>query len=135
MTNRTIARCKRCPQTPPWGFCPDCEAINRHRQETGLLKGADDETPSVCNALVPIVTGKYRGSRGYRDRLGRAGGHVVTACIEKKRGGWRTGVAKLDGRVIYRSAPQRGRTTVPALMAWATYHAEMIRIGLDYEAG
>jgi hypothetical protein len=24
---------------------------------------------------------------------------------------------------------------VPALMAWATDHAEMIRIGLDYEAG
>lgn len=131
MANRTIARCKRCPQTPPWGFCPDCEAINKSRQQVGLLIGADDPRASLCNALVPIVDGKYRGSRRFKTKQGQ-GQPVITACIERK-GGWRYGVAKLNGQEIYRSKPKQGKAAVPELMAWANARAQMIRIGLEYE--
>jgi hypothetical protein len=129
MANRTIARCKRCPQTPPWGFCPDCAAINKHRQQVGLLKGAADPRPSLCNALVPIVVGKYRGAR-HRHIPNGPRMPVITACVEKKRGGWRYGLAMLDGQEIYRSKPMRD---VQQALAWATTRADMIRVGLNYE--
>ena len=116
-----ISSCNRCP---PAGMCPTCWSINKARIDAGLVRPRYMEVDHPNNILYPIpqATGRYphHVSKG-------AASLVVTAHIRQLGGGWRQGLASLNGRIIY-----EGRKTRSMEEAWgfARRGVECIRAGL-----
>lgn len=129
-----ITRCSKCPpqrsRAEPHRFCPDCARINRARQHAGLIRPKGSPEPSADNIINPIVVGKYKGPT-FQRRYNNSPQPVVTAFVEHFRGGWRRGVALLNGKRIY-----VGDKTQSQDDAWdyASNSARLIKIGLQFES-
>jgi hypothetical protein len=95
----------RCTRCPPKCFCDECGRINKQRQHAGLIRPSGDPRPSAANIYNPAVVGKYK-AMGKKEYL-QSPGLVVTAFVERLGGGWRRGVATLNGKRIYEGKPTR----------------------------
>lgn len=123
---------QHCQKCPPKSFCTTCSRVNRERHNAGLIYGYGDPRlePSEEALALTILQGKYRGHRP--DRYHPIGQPVVTAYI-KRSGSWRRGAASLNGKDIY-VQPKATRSLDDA-WAYARERAELVRMGLEYEAG
>lgn len=130
-----VTRCSRCPpqrtRSEPHRFCADCASINRARQHAGLIRPSGSPDPSPANIINPLVVGKYRGPSLTLRRFANSPQPVVTAFVEKLGGGWRRGVATLNGKRVYEGRPTRSQSD-----AWdyAGMSADCIRTGLRFES-
>jgi hypothetical protein len=121
-----VTRCSRCP---PTSCCNYCAGLNNARQQAGLIRPRGDPTPHPNNRLIPVVSGTLKGGRPLR--LKHIPYPVIAAYVRPLGGGWRVGVASLDGKEVYVSKPMR---SVVEAMTYANERKALIRIGLEYEA-
>lgn len=119
-----VTRCSRCP---PASFCDACMAVNKGRIQCGLIRPRDADVDHKNNCLYATPLGKGR----VPDKLINRGGPVVTAHLRQLGGGWRQGLASLDGEVIYEGAKTR---SMDEAWAFARSSADQIREGLRFEA-
>jgi hypothetical protein len=131
-----ITHCSRCPpkryQSDTIKFCEDCARINAARHKAGLIR--PNCGPDHANNIIdPTVRDNhYRGQSRmlmYK-RPGNKTQPVITAHIRQLGGGWRQGLASLNGRVVW-----EGPKTQSMDEAWAFAHERKgwIREGLSYE--
>jgi hypothetical protein len=121
-----VTRCSRCP---PASSCDYCAGVNMARIRAGLLRPREDPTPHANNIIpLPLNNGPYRGARPYTDKTAKK--PVVTACLQRSRGGWYRGVGRLNGKNIW--VQPRATRDKDAAWAYATEAAENIRLGLCY---
>lgn len=117
-------QCSKCPATRS---CKTCATINAERIEAGLLVPKGDHTPHRWACLIPVTHGKVGG--GLNGKARRKVYPTITACVRKLGGGWRVGVASLDGIDVFVGRPTRNQQH-----AWA--HAQVsaadLREGLNY---
>jgi hypothetical protein len=73
--------------------------------------------------------GKYK-AMGKKEYL-QSPGLIVTAFVERLGGGWRRGVATLNGKRIYEGKPTR---SADEAMSWAIGRQKLIKLGLSYES-
>jgi hypothetical protein len=119
----------RCTRCPPKCFCDECGRINKQRQHAGLIRPSGDPRPSAANIYNPAVVGKYK-AMGKKEYL-QSPGLIVTAFVERLGGGWRRGVATLNGKRIYEGKPTR---SADEAMSWAIGRQKLIKLGLSYES-
>lgn len=128
-----ITRCSRCPPDRtgmPARFCEDCARINKARHQAGLIRPSGDQRSSPDNIINPLVIGKYRGP-GFHRRYKDSAQPVVTAFVEKFGGGWRRGVATLNGVRVHVGPKVR---SVEEAFAFANQSMKLIKLGLQFEA-
>jgi hypothetical protein len=130
-----ITQCSNCPpkrhRNDLIRFCPECTAINASRHKAGLIRPKDGHIDHPNNIINPHVEGSYRGqSLMLRMTKRPKGDPIVTECIQQLGGGWRRGIAKLDGVVIYEGPKTR---SMDEAWAFAKSRAGFIKDGLRYE--
>lgn len=118
-----IVRCHRCPQGT---FCDTCGGLNRARITMGMVRPRyqEDHKNNILYAIPIQKKGKIRSVSP------TVPGAVVTACIVQLGGGWRRGVASLDGNAVYEGPPTRSMADA---WAYANDHKEAIKDGLRFE--
>lgn len=119
-----VTRCSRCP---PASFCDACMGVNKARIQCGLIRPRDANVDHKNNCLYATPMGRGR----VPDKLINRGGSVVTAHLRQLGGGWRQGLASLDGEVIYEGAKTR---SMDDAWAFAKRSAAQIKEGLRFEA-
>lgn len=133
-----ITHCSKCPpkrfRNDMLRFCPDCSRINAARHTAGLIRPpADQQVDHPNNIVDPTVSGSYRGQSrmlAYDHRRTR-GAPVITAHLKQLGGGWRRGLASLNGRVIWEGPKTQ---SMDEAWAYAHEHVALIREGLAYDA-
>lgn len=133
----SITHCSRCPpkrhRRDELRFCPDCARINAARFRAGLIRPPVGEQVDHANNIIdPTVKGTYRGQSRcliYRHSAQHAL-PVTTAHIKQLGGGWRRGLASLNGSVVWEGPKTR---SMDEAWAYAHEHVELIREGLRYE--
>lgn len=119
-----VTRCHRCPEN---SFCPKCHQINRERIYLGLIRPKYQEDHKN-NILYPIPLASTKCKRP--ERLRSINHSVVTAHIRQLGGGWRQGLASLDGTIVYEGPKTR---SMDEAWDYAKSSAAMIKQGLRYE--
>jgi hypothetical protein len=117
-------RCSKCPKE---GSCSTCATINAHRVSTGLLVPREDPAPHRWACLIPVTHGPHSDGNNGPMRARRY--PVIQACVVKRGGGWRVGVARLDGADTYVGRPTRDNASA---WEWAKRRASDLREGLNY---
>lgn len=117
-----VTSCSRCTR---YGACGQCATINMARLTASLIENHDDRTDHANNIAVPPMTGKFRGYRPVP--CPRRSTPGLCAKIEHAGGGWRRGLAMLNGDVIYRGPATRDKA---AAWDFATTRLAVIRMGL-----
>ena len=95
------------------------------RLTAGLIVNTTDPADHANNVCVQPMSGKFRGYRPLKWTRRSCPG--VAAKVEKIGGGWRRGVALLDGIVVYRGPATRNQAE-----AWdyACSRLDVIKMGL-----
>lgn len=123
-----VARCHRCP---PHSSCPTCAGLNKARIQIGLIqpKFTDDHRNNILYG-TPISKGATIRDLHRDDARSRRPREVITASIRQLGGGWRKGIATLNGELIYEGPKTR---SMDDAWAFANQSKAAIQEGCRFE--